>query len=104
MAHRGAALLAGISALTLAWNLRRLGAAGRRLCNLLLLALTAQFLLGVGLVALRLPLSVAVLHNLGAAVLVLALVATQRRLSSRKIREAPSGATDNAPGPATSGC
>jgi cytochrome c oxidase assembly protein subunit 15 len=87
MAHRGAALLAGAVTLALAWNLGRLGAAGRRLRNLLLVGLALQFLLGVGLVTLGLPLPVAVLHNLGAAVLLLALVATQHRLASRSVRE-----------------
>ena len=67
MAHRGAALLAGAVTLALAWSLGRLGGAGRRLRNLLLVALALQLLLGVGLVTLGLPLPVAVLHNLGAA-------------------------------------
>jgi cytochrome c oxidase assembly protein subunit 15 len=104
MAHRGAALLAGAVILALAWNLGRLGGAGRRLRNLLLIALALQFLLGAGLVTLGLPLPVAVLHNLGAASLLLALVATQHRLAGRSFREGRRGTTDSAAGQATSGC
>ena len=87
MAHRGAALLAAAVILALAWSVGRLGGSGRRLRNLLLVALTLQLLLGVGLVTLRLPLPVAVLHNLGAASLLLALVATQHRLAGRSVGE-----------------
>jgi heme a synthase len=86
MAHRGAALLAAAVTLALAWNLGRVGGAGRRLRNLLLAALALQLLLGIGLVTLGLPLPVAVLHNLGAASLVLALVATQHSLAGRSGR------------------
>jgi cytochrome c oxidase assembly protein subunit 15 len=93
MAHRGAALLAGAVTLVLAWNLGRLGGAGRRLRNLLLVALALQFLLGAGLVTLGLPLPVAVLHNLGAALLLLTLVAAQHRVAGGSVGAGRRGAT-----------
>ena len=75
MAHRSIALLAAAVVLALAWGLARLDGAGRRLRNVLGVALAAQLLLGVSLVALALPLPIAVLHNLGATLLLLSLVA-----------------------------
>lgn len=97
MAHRAAAVLAGAAALALAWSIGRLDRAGQRLRNLLLAALALQFLLGIGLVELGLPLPLAVLHNLGAAALLLVLVATQHHLvpSARAAtaREGRSGRT-----------
>ncbi len=104
MAHRGAALLAGTVILALAWKLSRLGKAARRLGWLLLVALALQILLGAGLVTLRLPLLVAVLHNLGAALLLLSLVATQHHLVSTGPGDIRRGVTSGAPGPAASGC
>ena len=104
MAHRAAALITGAVTVALALGLGRLDGRGRRLRRLLLAALAVQLVLGVGLVILRLPLPVAVLHNLGAALLLIALVATQHRLSNRKIADARRVTTDSAPGPTPSGC
>jgi cytochrome c oxidase assembly protein subunit 15 len=83
MAHRVVAVLAAAVALLLAWRIGRLGRPGRRLRTLLAAAVIVQLVLGAGLVALGLPLAVAVLHNLGAALLLMTLVATHHLVSSR---------------------
>ena len=88
MTHRITAVIAGVVTLMLAFSLGRLGPAGRRLRNLLLTVLALQFVLGIGLVEFALPLPVAILHNLGAALLFLALVATQHQLSGTRRSEA----------------
>ncbi len=97
MAHRAAAVLAGMAVLALAWSVGRQGRAGRRLRDLLLAAIALQLLLGIGLVAWGLPRPFAVLHNLGAALLLLALVATHhhgaagRRSAQRASEDTASG-------------
>ena len=88
MTHRVTAVIAGAVTLALAWSLGRFSRAGRRLRTLLLAALALQFLLGIALVKFGLPLPVAILHNLGAALLFLALVATQHELAGARRSEA----------------
>lgn len=81
LAHRVVAVLAAAVALLLAWRIGRLGHPGRRLRSFLLLAVAGQFALGIALVALGLPLAVAVLHNLGAAVLLMTLIAAHHLIA-----------------------
>ncbi|MFZ3023842.1 COX15/CtaA family protein [Pseudomonas sp.] len=78
MTHRLGAVLVTLVLLLLAWQLKRHGQA--RLAALLLLALAGQISLGISNVLLHLPLAVAVAHNLGGAVLLLALVSINYRL------------------------
>lgn len=82
MAHRVAALAAAVLIVALAWRLGRLGRAGRRLRTVLLSLLVLQVALGAGLVKLVLPLPFAVGHNLGAAGLLLALIAAHHLLAA----------------------
>lgn len=78
LTHRLGAVLVSLVLLLLAWQLKR--HAQVRLAALLLLALVVQLSLGIGNVLLHLPLALAVGHNLGAAVLLLSLVAINYRL------------------------
>jgi cytochrome c oxidase assembly protein subunit 15 len=73
MAHRIGAIVTTLACLWLVWRLVRIRFAG--LAGALLLILVAQVTLGLSNVYFGLPLSVAVLHNLGGALL-LAAVAT----------------------------
>jgi len=98
MAHRTVAVLAAALTLVLAWSVGRLGHSGRWLRNLLAATLAVQLLLGIGLVVLGLPLPVAVLHNLGAALLLMALVAVHHRIASGNATERDSGAGGSAAG------
>jgi len=75
MAHRAATVALAAAVIALAWSAGSLGAAGRRMRYILLTLLSVQVLLGVALVRFSLPLPLAVVHNLGAAALLLALVA-----------------------------
>jgi cytochrome c oxidase assembly protein subunit 15 len=104
MAHRTVAALAATVTLVLAWSVGRLGHSGRWLRNLLAVTLAVQLLLGTGLVVLGLPLPVAVLHNLGAALLLMALVAVHHRIASGNATERDSEADTSAAASSASGC
>ena len=58
----------------------------RRLSMAVVAILTLQLLLGIGNVVLQFPISVAVAHNLGGAVLLLALVTLLHRLYTAQPR------------------
>lgn len=79
MAHRAGALASAAAVALVAWGLRR---RARGLAALLGLLLAAQIALGLALVLQALPLPLAVLHNVGAALLLLALVAAHHRVVS----------------------
>ena len=78
MTHRLGALLVALVGLLLAWRLWVAGLGG--LALLLLLALGAQLALGVANVLLHLPLHLALAHNAGGALLLLAVVLVHFRL------------------------
>ncbi|TCS40998.1 COX15/CtaA family protein [Reinekea marinisedimentorum] len=83
MAHRIGAITVTVVVLTLAVLLLR---SGLRHWALLIAALLAlQVSLGISNVLLSLPILIAVLHNLGGAVLLFALVALTLRLHSREL-------------------
>ncbi len=87
--HRIGAALVGTTLLLLGLTLLR--APGLRIFGvLLLLALTAQLAIGISIVVWQLPLPLAVMHNGGAALLLLALVATNTATLCRPV--APAGA------------
>lgn len=75
MAHRTATVALAVAVAALAWGVGRADAAGRHMRYLLLTVLSLQLLLGIALVRFSLPLPIAVAHNLGAAALLLGLVA-----------------------------
>jgi cytochrome c oxidase assembly protein subunit 15 len=77
MAHRAGALASAAAVALVAWGLRGL-APGR--AGALALALAVQLVLGAALVLGSLPLPLAVLHNLCAALLLLAQVAAHHRI------------------------
>jgi cytochrome c oxidase assembly protein subunit 15 len=86
--HRLGAMLIG--SLLLALGLTLLRAPGLRTFGLLLLgALALQLSLGVAIVLWQLPLPLAVMHNGGAAMLLLVLVATNAAVRTRPLRLAP---------------
>ena len=78
MTHRLGALLVALVGLLLAWRMWVAGLGG--LALLLLLALGAQLGLGVANVLLHLPLHLALAHNAGGALLLLAVVLVHFRL------------------------
>ncbi|WP_449342990.1 COX15/CtaA family protein [Stutzerimonas tarimensis] len=78
LTHRLGALLLSLVLLALAFSLWRRGLRG--LAGLLLMALAAQLAIGIAMVLLHMPLSLAVAHNGGAAALLLALVLVNYRL------------------------
>lgn len=78
LTHRVGALLVLVSLSVLAWRLRRAGLG--TLAAALMLALLAQFGLGVSNVLLHLPLAVALGHNAGGAMLLLSMVVINYRL------------------------
>jgi cytochrome c oxidase assembly protein subunit 15 len=80
MAHRAAALASAAGVVLVAWGLRRVAAG---LAALLAGLLVFQLGLGIALVLGSLPLPLAVLHNLAAAALLLALVAAHHRTAGR---------------------
>ena len=85
--HRIGALLVGT--LLLALGLTLLRQPGLRTFGALLLAaLAVQLALGVSIVLLQLPLPLAVMHNGGAAVLLLVLVATNTAVRTRPLQVA----------------
>ncbi|GAB3371395.1 COX15/CtaA family protein [Azotobacter armeniacus] len=83
LSHRLGALAVALVLSTLAWQLWRHGLG--RLAALLLAALALQVGLGIGNVLWRLPLPLAVAHNGGAALLLLALVLVNYRLRARPV-------------------
>jgi len=78
MTHRLGALVVSLVLLVLTWMLWRVGLA--RLAGLLLLALGGQIGLGISNVYFHLPLAVAVAHNAGGALLLLAMVTVNYQL------------------------
>ncbi len=88
MAHRAATAVLAVAAGGLAWGVGRLGASGRRMRRLLLVLLSLQILIGVAMVRFSLPLPLAVAHNLGAAALLLALVAAHHQLAGPVVSKA----------------
>jgi cytochrome c oxidase assembly protein subunit 15 len=80
MAHRVATLAVTATVLAVVWGLGRLGSAARRLRWVLLALLAGQALLGVLMVYLSLPRPLAVAHNVGAGLLLLALAAAQYQM------------------------
>lgn len=85
--HRAGALL--VAALLLALGLTLLRQPGlQRFGGLLLAALAAQLTLGISIVLLQLPLPLAVMHNGGAAVLLLVLVAINTAVRTRPLQVA----------------
>lgn len=79
-AHRLGALCVAIAGVLLAALLLRRTPAERRLGGALLAALALQLALGIAIVKLQLPLLLADMHNAGAAVLLLTLVALNHSL------------------------
>jgi cytochrome c oxidase assembly protein subunit 15 len=79
MAHRLMALAATVAVALLAVSRHT----GKRARLALLALLALQALVGVSMIALALPLTLAVVHNLLAALLLLALVAAHHRLTRR---------------------
>lgn len=85
--HRLGALVTAIYLLFLAVKMWRTQQPQvRRLSLVLVAVLTVQILLGIGNVVLQFPISVAVAHNLGGAVLLLALVTLLHRLHTAQPR------------------
>lgn len=77
MAHRAGALASAATVALVAWGLRSIAPP---LAAILALLLALQVGLGIALVVAGLPLLVALLHNVAAALLLLALVAAQHRI------------------------
>ncbi|WP_437879638.1 COX15/CtaA family protein [Pseudomonas sp. LRF_L74] len=84
LSHRIGALLVSLTLLTLAWRLFACGQ--RRLAALLLAALAMQVSLGLSNIVFHLPLAVAVGHNVGGALLLLAVVLVNYRLRAGPAR------------------
>lgn len=86
LSHRIGALLVTLLITLLAITLVRFGEpAAKFFAKLLLLVLIAQVSLGISNVLLSLPLSVAVAHNAGGALLLLVMVTLLQRLYSAKV-------------------
>jgi cytochrome c oxidase assembly protein subunit 15 len=85
--HRLGALVTAVYLLFLAVKMWRTQQPQvRRLSMVLVVVLAVQILLGIGNVVLQFPISVAVAHNLGGAVLLLALVTLLHRLHTAQPR------------------
>ncbi|SMF55832.1 cytochrome c oxidase assembly protein subunit 15 [Alteromonadaceae bacterium Bs31] len=83
--HRIGAIVLTVFCLALSLSLFKTKApAVRRMALILLAALLAQISLGISNIVLSLPLSVAVLHNAGGAILLVVLVTINHRISSVK--------------------
>ncbi|MEA5672529.1 COX15/CtaA family protein, partial [Pseudomonas sp. MH2] len=78
ISHRLGALMVVAVLLMLSWKLHRTGLSG--LARLVLAALALQVGLGISNVLLHLPLGVAVAHNAGGALLLLAMVLVNYRI------------------------
>ena len=83
LTHRVGAVLVSLSLLSLAWQLRVAGFKG--LAGLLLAALVLQVGLGLSNVLFHLPLSIAVAHNAGAALLILSMTLINYRLRAESV-------------------
>ena len=88
MAHRAATVVLAAAVGGLAWGVGRVGPSGRRLRQLLVILVSLQILIGVAMVRFSLPLPLAVAHNLGAAALLLALVAAHHRVAREVVSKA----------------
>ncbi|WP_407074071.1 MULTISPECIES: COX15/CtaA family protein [unclassified Pseudomonas] len=80
--HRLGALLVTLVLLVLAWQLKRAGLKG--MASLVVMALGLQVALGISNVVFHLPLPIAVAHNVGGAVLMLAVTLVNYRARSAR--------------------